>query len=157
MEGSEVEEKEKEVEEKEVKVEVKQVSKSRTTKSRKHSSVATSDTEPKLKSVKQEGEENQITESLPESTSKLNLVDHVKKESLTGPTSKLDLFDCVKASRCYVTVKNKPKPESNTVRKSRKWKSASKTTSPKVACMSEINVKQSSQESKAVKSNSNKE
>ena len=88
-----------EVEEKEVKVEVKQVSKSRKTKSRKRSSVVSSDSESKVKSVKKECEGDEITKSLAEATSKLNLVYHVKKESITDPTSKLALFDSLKASR----------------------------------------------------------
>ena len=58
-----------------------------------------SDSESKLKSVKKEGEGDEITESLAEASSKLNLVDCVKKESITGPTSKLALFDSLKESR----------------------------------------------------------
>ena len=67
------------------------------------------------------------------------MVDHVKKESITGPTSKLALFDSLKASR-----------------KTRKQKSVIEMTPTKVARISEVNIKQSSQESKAVKSTSTK-
>ena len=88
-----------------------------------------------MKSVKKECEGYEITESLAEATSELNLVDHVKKQSISDPTSKLALFDSLKTSR-----------------KTRKRKSVIKTTPTKVAHISEVNVKQSSQESMAVKS-----
>ena len=67
------------------------------------------------------------------------MVDHVKKDSITGPTSKLALFDSLKAFR-----------------KTRKQKSVIKMTPTKVSHISEVNVKQSSQESKAVKSSPTK-